>query len=86
MEEVEKFVISLRNRLDKSNKEDKTNGIIFIPYQEYKKFKLIEIQKYQNKYDLEIEKNINSKRLLNEPKYIRTQTSIAVCRKNCPVY
>lgn len=85
MEEVEEYVKNLNEKLEQHNKQDKSNYIMYEMYRDCKKYKLKDMQKYQDKYDLKIMKAIHSP-TANEDYCIQQQGGIAYCRPDNELY
>ena len=83
MNEIELYVKQLNDELEMRNNERKSSGAIFKVFSECKQYKLKDLQKYQEKYNLIIEKTLHSPITKDDDYYIRHQGGIVIYRPDC---
>ena len=83
MNEIELYVKQLNDELESFNQENKSSGAIYKLFKECKQYKLKELQKYQEKYNLIIEKTLHSPISKNDYYYARHQGGIVIYRPDC---
>lgn len=83
MNEIEMYVKQLNDELEKANQDRKSNGAIFKIFRECKQYKLKDLQAYQDKYNLIIEKTLHSPIMKDEEYYAKHQGGIIIYRPDC---
>lgn len=83
MNEIEMYVKQLNDELEKANQDRKSSGAIFKVFRECKQYKLKDLQAYQDKYNLIIEKTLHSPIMHDAPYYAKHQGGIVIYRPDC---